>query len=120
MRKPAVPQAGSRTVSVFFGSTIGDHEIDDVARGAELAGVALGAEDGEQILEGVAEAFAVVVGELVDDLEEDLERFGVAIRQVGVLEDVAEERRDAGVLRHLGDAFGVEVRASRGRPGRSA
>ena len=38
-----------------------DHEVDDVARGAELPGVALGAEHGEQILEGVAEAFAVVV-----------------------------------------------------------
>ena len=49
-----------------------DHEIDDVARGAELAGIALGAEHGEQILEGIAEALAVVVVELVDDLEEGL------------------------------------------------
>ena len=97
-----------------------DDEINDVARGAELAGIALRAEHGEQILEGVAEALAVVVVELVDDLEEGLERLGVAVRQVGVLEDVAEERRDAGVLRHLGDAFGVEAQASRGRRGRSA
>ena len=80
-----------------------------MARGAELAGIALRAEDSEQILEGVAEALAVVVAELVDDLEEGLERLGVAIRQIGVLEDVAEERRDAGILRHLGDAFGVEA-----------
>ena len=86
-----------------------DHEIDDVARGAELPGVALGAEHGEQILEGIAQAFAVVVVELVDDLEEHLERFRVAVGQIGVLEDVAEEQRDAGVLRHLGDGFGVEV-----------
>ena len=80
-----------------------------MARGAELSGIALGAEHGEQILEGVAEAFAVVVVELVDDLEEHLERFGVAVGQIGVLEDVAEEQRNAGVLRHLGDGLGVEV-----------
>ena len=35
-----------------------DHEIDDVARGAELPGIALGTEHGEQIFEGIAEAFA--------------------------------------------------------------
>ena len=57
-----------------------DHEIDDVARSAELSGIALRAEDAEQILEGVAEALAVVVAELVDDLEKGLERLGVAIR----------------------------------------
>ena len=80
-----------------------------MARGAELAGIALRAEDGEQILEGVAEALAVVVAELVDDLEKGLERLGVAVREVGVFEDVAEEERDAGVFGHLGDAFGVEA-----------
>jgi len=78
-----------------------DDEINDVARGAELAGVALRAEDAEEILEGVAEALAMVVAELVDDLEEGFERLGVAIREVGVFEDVAEERRDAGVFRHF-------------------
>ena len=35
-----------------------DHEVDDVARGAELPGIALGAEHREQILEGVAQALA--------------------------------------------------------------
>ena len=69
-----------------------DHEVDDVARRAELPGVALRAEHGEQVLEGVAQALAVVVGELVDDLEEHPEGLGVAVGQVGVLEDVAEER----------------------------
>ena len=86
-----------------------NHEINDVARGTELPGVALRAEHGEQVLKGITQAFAVVVVELVDDLEEHLERFGVPIGQIGVLEDVAEERRNAGVLRHLGDGFGVEV-----------
>ena len=38
-----------------------DDEVDDVARGAELPGVALRAEHGEQILEGVAQALGVVV-----------------------------------------------------------
>ena len=52
-----------------------DHEINDVARGAELSGIALGAEHGKQILEGVAEPFAVVVAELVDDLEEGAQGF---------------------------------------------
>ena len=50
----------------------------------------------------------MVVGEFVDDFEKCLERFGVAIREVGVLKDVPEQRRDAGVLRHFGDALGVE------------
>jgi len=65
-------------------------KINDVARGAELAGVALRAEDAEEILEGVAEAFAVVVAELIYDLEEGFERLGVAIREVGVFKNVAE------------------------------
>jgi len=61
----------------------------------------------------------VVVAELVDDLEEGLERLGIAVRQVGVLEDVAEERRDAGVFGHLGNTLAVEaehfVATERGR-----
>jgi len=80
-----------------------------VARGAELAGIALRAEDAEQILEGVSKALAVVVAELVNDLEEGLERLGIAIREVGVFEDVAEERGDTWVFRHLGNTFAVEA-----------
>ena len=79
-----------------------DHEVDDVARSAELAGVALAAEHGKQVFEGVAEAFGVVVGEAVDFLEEGAQRFRVAVGQVGVLEDVAEERGDAGVWQPSG------------------
>ncbi len=44
-----------------------------MARGAELAGIALGTEHGEQILKGISEALAVVVAELIDDLEEGAE-----------------------------------------------
>ena len=107
-QKPGGATSGIEDDFAFFWSHHLDHEIDDVARGAELPGVPLRAEDGEQILEGIAEAFAVVVGEFVDDFEKCLERFGVAIREVGVLKDVPEQRRDAGVLRHFGDALGVE------------
>ena len=95
-----------------------DHEVDDVARGAELAGVALAAEHGKQVFEGVAEAFGMVVGEAVDFLEEGAQGFRVAVGQVGVLEDVAEQRRDAGVLVHPADGFGVQrqhVEAAQGR-----
>ena len=46
-----------------------DDEVDDVSGGAELAGVALRSEDGEEVLEGVAEPLAVVVGEVVDDFQ---------------------------------------------------
>ena len=80
-----------------------------MARGAELASVALGAEDGEEVLEGVAEAFGVIVAEFVDDLEEGAEGRGVAVREIGVLEDVPEKGRDAGVFGHFGDAFAVEA-----------
>jgi hypothetical protein len=90
-----------------WGQDLND-ELDDVPRGAELAGISLRSEDGEEILEGVAEALAVIVGELVDDLQEALEGLGITVGEVGVLEDVSEEGWDAGILRHLGDAVGVE------------
>jgi len=44
------------------------NEINDVARGAELTGITLGAEDGEEILVSIPEIFAVVVVEFVDGL----------------------------------------------------
>jgi len=50
-----------------------------VAWRAELAGIALAAEHAEQILEGVAQTLAVVVLELVNDLEEGAQGFRVAI-----------------------------------------
>ena len=86
-----------------------DDEVDDVARGAELPGVALRAQHREQVLEGVAQALGVVVLELVDDLQERAQRLRVAVGQVGVLEDVAKQRRNAGVLGHAGDGFGIQV-----------
>src|ERR1035441_9964655 len=52
----------------------------------------------------------MVIPELVDDLEKSLKRFRIAVGKIGILEDVAEECRDAGVFRHLGDAFGVETK----------
>ena len=76
---------------VLLGIDDGDDEVDDMAWGAELARVALGTEDGEQVLECVSQTFRVVVTELVDDLEEGPQRLGVAIGQVGIFEDVAEE-----------------------------
>ena len=80
-----------------------------MARGAELPGVALRAEHREQVFESVAQTLGVIVLEFVDDLEEGTQRFRVAVRQIRVLEDVAEKRRNAGVLRHLGNSFCVEV-----------
>ena len=85
---------------LFFGVEDLHHEVDDVARGAELPGVALGAEHGEQVFEGIAKPLGVVLVELVDDFQEAFERFGVAVGQIGVLEDGAEKWRNAGVLRH--------------------
>ena len=38
----------------------------------------------------------MIVGEGVDDLEKGAQGFRVAVGQVGVVEDVAEEQRDAG------------------------
>ena len=62
-----------------------------MAWSAELSRVALGTEDGEQVLESVSQTFRVVVAEFVDDLEEGPQRLGVAIGQIGIFEDVAEE-----------------------------
>ena len=86
-----------------------DDEIDDVARGAELPGVALRAEHREQVFEGIPKALGVVVLELVDDLQERAQGLRVAVGQVGVLEDVAKQRRNAGVLGHPGDGFGIQI-----------
>ncbi len=79
-----------------------------MARGAELAGVALGAEDGEQVFKGVAESFAMIVLEFVDDFEEGAQGFGAVVGEEGVLEEGAEERGDVGVLGDFGQGFGVE------------
>jgi hypothetical protein len=51
----------------------------------------------------------VVVAELIDDFEEGAQGLRVAVGQIGILEDVAKERRNAGVLRHLGDGLGINV-----------
>ena len=80
-----------------------------MAWGAELARVALGAEDREQVLESVSQTFRVVVAEFVDDLEEGPQRLGIAIGQIGIFEDVAEELGDARILRHPVDGFGIEI-----------
>ncbi|HUY33545.1 MAG TPA: hypothetical protein VMV69_12420 [Pirellulales bacterium] len=89
----------------------GHDEVDDVARRAELARVALRAEHAQQVLVGVAKPFAVVVSEAVDLLEEQIERFRVAVGQEDAFEDVAEELGDVLVLVHLLDAFGIEQQA---------
>ena len=80
-----------------------------MARGAELPGVALHVENGQQVLIGVAEPLRVFVGELIDDLQELAQRLRITIRQEGVAKDVAEQLRDAGILRHSGDCLSVEV-----------
>ena len=94
---------------VFFRVDDGDHEVDDMTRRAELSGVALRTENREQILEGVSQSLAVIVLELVNDFEKGAQGFRVAVGQVGVLEDVSEERRDARVFRHPGNCFGIQV-----------
>ena len=87
----------------------GHDEVDEVAGRAELPGVALRAHDGEQVLEGVAEALGVVVLEPVDDAQELAQRGGVAVGQGGVVEDVAEEGRQAVVAAHAPDGLLVAV-----------
>ncbi len=86
-----------------------------MARGAELARVALGAQNAEQIFVGVAEFFAMTVGEIVDFLEKELQRFRVAVRQEHAPEDVAEELRDVFVLVHLARCPRGKVPGARGR-----
>jgi len=105
--EPGGAAGGVEDGFVLLGLQDLDHEVDDVARGAELPGIALAAEHGEQVFKGIAEALAVVVAELVDDFQEGIERLGVAVRQVGVLEDVAEQSGQALILRHAGDSISV-------------
>ena len=70
---------------VLLGIDDGDDEVDDMAWGSELSRVALGTEDGEQVLESVSQTLRVVVAELVDDIEEGPQRLRVTIGQVDVL-----------------------------------
>ena len=51
----------------------------------------------------------MVVGEFIDDFERGAKGFGITIRQICVLENFAEERRDARVFRHPRDGLSVEV-----------
>ena len=44
----------------------GDDKVNNVARRAELPGIALGTENGQQVFKCVAQTFAVVIGETVD------------------------------------------------------
>ena len=57
----------------------GDNEVNDVARRAELPGIALGAENREQVFVRVSESFAVFVGKSVDLLQKQVQRLGVAV-----------------------------------------
>jgi len=89
----------------------GDDKVNNVARRAELPGIALGTENGQQVFKGVAESFAVVVGETGDFFQEEVEGFRIAVRQEHALEDVPEELGNVLVFIHLLDAFGIEKQA---------
>lgn len=64
---------------ILLGVQDRDDEINDVARGAELPGIALGAEHREQVLECIAQSLGVIVGELIDDLEEGAKGLWIAV-----------------------------------------
>ena len=80
-----------------------------MARRAELARVALAAQHREQVFEGVAQPFAVVVGEGVNLAQEGAQGLRVAVGQIDVAEDVAEELGQVLVLDHLGEGFGIGI-----------
>ena len=89
----------------------GDDEVNNMARSAELAGIALRAKHGKQVLKRVTEAFAVVVAEAINFLEEQVEGFGIAIRQEHTLKNIAEQLGDVLVFVHLLNAFSIEQQA---------
>ena len=80
-----------------------------MARSAELPGVPLRAKHREQIFKSIAEPLAVIVRKLVDDLEKGAQSLWVAVGQIGVVEDVAEQRRNARIFRHPGDRLSVQI-----------
>ena len=81
---------------VFLRVYDSDDEVDDMAGSAELAGIALGTEDGKQVFKGVAQAFRVFVSEFVDDFQDGEQVFKSVVRPfrvvVGELVDSFEER----------------------------
>ena len=89
VRKPPVPQAGSRMVSPRRRIDLLDDELRDGARRVELAGVARGLEVLEELFVDVAEHVAVIGGVEVDavDLVDDLPHQRAVLHVVvGVLE----------------------------------
>ena len=84
----------------------GDDEINDVARGAELAVLTLRAGALQEVFKGVAQFLAVRVGEAVHLGEEHGEDASVAEFQEGVAEDVAEQ---AGQVRGGDDSFSFAI-----------
>ena len=88
-----------------------DDKVNNVARRAELPGIALGAENGQQVFKGVTQTFAVVIGETGDFFQEEVEGFRIAVGQEHALEDVPEELWNVLVLVHLLDALGIEKQA---------
>ena len=95
-QEPSSAAGGVEHDVILFGVHDSDDEIDDVTRRAELARIALGAENGEEVLKRVAQPLRVVVRELVDNFEEGAQGFRVAVGQIGVVEYVPEERWYAG------------------------
>ncbi len=50
----------------------------------------------------------MIIGEFIDRLEEELERLGVAVREEGVLENIAEKLGQVRVLAHACDGLAVQ------------
>ena len=84
-------------------------EVNDMPRRAELPRVALRIHHRQQILERVPQPLRVIISEAVDHLQKDPQRLRVAIGQKSVAENIPEQLRDARVLVHALDRFGVET-----------
>jgi hypothetical protein len=83
-RKPAVPQAGSQTVSVRGRRDELDHHADDVPRGAKLAVLPGRLQLREHVLVEVALGVAVGDLELVDEVDHGAQELRVRDHEVGV------------------------------------
>ena len=80
-----------------------------MARRAKLSRVALRAQHGQQIFVSVAQPLRMVIVELVNDTQKRAQSFRVAVRQIGVAENGAEQRRHFRVFRHPRNRLGVKV-----------
>ena len=110
-QKPCCATGGIKDRFVLLRCSYFHHHINDMAGCAELSGVALTAHDGKQIFKGITQVFAVFIGKFRNFFQKAVERFRVAVRNIGVTKNITKQLRQIRIICHLVDALGIQIQA---------